>query len=148
MICAAEYMNIKSIAEKEEEIRKLKFQEEKKEFLSIIHCRTKEFCENELNQMLIKNAENNKLHTTIWVSKVIDHYYNIESCGFVYEETTTYVNGDKSFAINNVDTIGLNFLTKYLNEHCYKVSTKPHNFKSYGCGELKGFDIIIEPNLD
>ena len=145
MICAKEYMNIKAEAEIEEAFRQLKFEEEKKEWLAHIYSHTKEFCENVLNQMLIENAQNNKLETVLWCSDVENYVYHKTSCGFVYEDGWVYANGDKSFSVDDENTICIDFLKKYLAEHCFEIRTEPHNFMHYGGGEKKGYDIIITP---
>ena len=145
MICAAEYMDIKLKAEAIAELARLMREEEKRKRLEEIHNYTKEFCDNELNQILIDNANNNNLETILWYGTVFEYHYGIDSYGMIYESDTRYANGEKSFNVESENTIDLEYLIEYLNQHCFEVTTTPHNYKHYGSGEKEGFDIIITP---
>ena len=143
MFCKLELKSIKMIAEREyaeeqrklDEIAKKKFQHIKEETVS--------YCENELNEIFIKKAENiepltfaKKFHLEKdRLGNILAYSLKLENC--------TYANGDESYRPDEKQIFDLKTMESHLKAHCFSIDYEDSFYKQYGFGNRKSKTMII-----
>ncbi len=143
MLCKLELNVIKTIAEKEyaeeqkrlDNIAKEKFQHIKEETIS--------YCENELNEIFLKKAENRESLTfTQKFHLEKDRIGNIIAYALKLDNWT-YSNGDFSWRPDEKQVFDLKTMESYLKGHCFSIDYEDSTYRRYGRGSLKSTTIII-----
>ena len=143
MLCKLELKSIKMIAEREyaeeqrklDEIAKKKFQHIKEETVS--------YCENELNEIFLKKAENiepltftKKFHLEKdRLGNILAYSLKLENC--------TYANGDESYRPDEKQIFDLKTMESHLKAHCFSIDYEDSFYKQYGFGNRKSKTIVI-----
>ena len=143
MLCKLELKSIKMIAEREyveeqrklDEIAKKKFQHIKEETIS--------YCENELNEIFIKKAENmepltftKKFHLEKdRLGNILAYSLKLENC--------TYANGDESYRPDEKQIFDLKTMESHLKAHCFSIDYEDSFYKQYGFGNRRSKTMII-----
>ena len=143
MLCKLELKSIKMIAEREykeeqrklDEIAKKKFQHIKEETIS--------YCENELNEIFIKKAENiepltftKKFHLEKdRLGNILAYSLKLENC--------TYANGDESYRPDEKQIFDLKTMESHLKAHCFSIDYEDSFYKQYGFGNRRSRTMII-----
>ena len=143
MLCKLELKSIKMIAEREyaeeqrklDEIAKEKFQHIKEETIS--------YCENELNGIFLKKAENiEPLTFTKKFHLEKDRLGNILAYSLKLENYK-YANGDLSYCADAKQIFDLSTMESHLKAHCFSVDYEDSFYKQYGFGDRKSKTMII-----
>lgn len=143
MLCKLELKSIKMIAEREyaeeqrklDEIAKKKFQHIKEETVS--------YCENELNEIFLKKAENiepltftKKFHLEKdRLGNILAYSLKLENC--------TYANGDESYRPDEKQIFDLKTMESHLKAHCFSIDYEDSFYKQYGFGNRKSKTMVI-----
>lgn len=143
MLCKLELKSIKMIAEREyaeeqrklDEIAKEKFQHIKEETIS--------YCENELNEIFLRKAENiepltftKKFHLEKdRLGNILAYSLKLENC--------TYANGDESYRPDEKQIFDLKTMESHLKAHCFSIDYEDSFYKQYGFGNRKSKTIVI-----
>ena len=143
MLCKLELKSIKMIAEREyaeeqrklDEIAKKKFQHIKEETIS--------YCENELNEIFLKKAENiepltftKKFHLEKdRLENILAYSLKLENC--------TYANGDESYRPDEKQIFDLKTMESHLKAHCFSIDYEDSFYKQYGFGNRKSKTMVI-----
>ena len=131
MLCKLELKSIKMIAEREyaeeqrklDEIAKKKFQHIKEETVS--------YCENELNEIFLKKAENiEPLTFTKKFHLEKDRLGNILAYSLKLENYK-YANGDLSYCADAKQIFDLKTMESHLKAHCFSIDDEDSFYKQY-----------------
>ena len=118
-----------------DEIAKKKFQHIKEETVS--------YCENELNEIFLKKAENiepltftKKFHLEKdRLGNILAYSLKLENC--------TYANGDESYRPDEKQIFDLKTMESHLKAHCFSIDYEDSFYKQYGFGNRKSKTIVI-----
>ena len=143
MLCKLELKSIKMIAEREYAEKQRKLDEIAKEKLQHIKEETIAYCENELNEIFLKKAENiepltftKKFHLEKdRLGNILAYSLKLENC--------TYANGDESYRPDEKQIFDLSTMESHLKAHCFSIDYEDSFYKQYGFGDRKSKTMII-----
>ena len=118
-----------------DEIAKEKFQHIKEETIS--------YCENELNEIFLRKAENiepltftKKFHLEKdRLGNILAYSLKLENC--------TYANGDESYRPDEKQIFDLKTMESHLKAHCFSIDYEDSFYKQYGFGNRKSKTMVI-----
>ena len=143
MLCKLELQSIRMEAERKYAEEQRKLDEIAKEKFQHIKENTISYCENELNEIFLKKAENIELLTfTKKFHLEEDRLGNILAYSLKLENYT-YANGDSSYCPDKNHIFDLKTMESHLKAHGFSVNYEDSAYKQYGLGYQKGIEIII-----
>ena len=143
MLCKLELKSIKMIAEREYEEEQRKLDEIAKKKFQHIKEETISYCENELNEIFLKKAENiepltftKKFHLEKdRLGNILAYSLKLENC--------TYANGDESYRPDGKQIFDLKTMESHLKAHCFSIDYEDSFYKQYGFGNRKSKTMVI-----
>ena len=143
MLCKLELKSIKMIAEREYEEEQRKLDEIAKKKFQHIKEETISYCENELNEIFLKKAENiepltftKKFHLEKdRLGNILAYSLKLENC--------TYANGDESYRPDEKQIFDLKTMESHLKAHCFSIDYEDSFYKQYGFGNRKSKTMVI-----
>ena len=143
MLCKLELKSIKMIAEREYAEEQRKLDEIAKEKFQHIKEETIAYCENKLNEIFLKKAENiepltftKKFHLEKdRLGNILAYSLKLENC--------TYANGDESYHPDEKQIFDLKTMESHLKAHCFSIDYEDSFYKQYGFGNRKSKTMVI-----
>lgn len=144
MKCALELNVLKAMAEQRYQEEQERAREQARLYFEEVTKRTINYAENVIGVALENKANHREL---LWFEfkgwESTDLLGNVLVAPLI-SQGKLYANGDESFTWKNEDSISLDVLKQYLDEHCISMSYSDSSFMSYGSGCRKCLRIEIK----